>query len=633
MNTTPEHILKTYWGHEQFRPSQLDIINAVLKGNDTLAILPTGGGKSICFQVPAMAKEGLCLVISPLIALMEDQVNRLRENNMAAAALTSGMRLQDQHEILEAATNNELKFLYVSPERLQTKSFIATLQELPISLIAVDEAHCISQWGYDFRPAYLNIASVRESLVDIPVIALTASATGKVKQDIQERLLMRSPNVFMTSFNRKNLSYRAEKSDNKITKIVSWIKKTPGSGIVYCRTRKKTKEISDLLNGHQIISDFYHAGLDLETRKQKQEDWIKGQTSIMVCTNAFGMGIDKANVRIVLHADVPDCLENYYQEAGRAGRDGQPAKAILLYGEQELEELKALSDIKYPSIHTIRKVYHALGNYFQLPIGAGKGEFLNFNLEDFLKKFKLDLNEVVYSLQALKQEEIISYLEKTFSPSSVQFVSNRNRIESFEALNSELEPIIKALLRTYGGIFDGPVNINETQLAWILKRDIITIKEQLLALHQSGVIEYLPKNDKPQICYLQERIKSEELQINHENYLLRKKEYAGRINSMINYTKDDTCKSMLIGNYFGDTQIQACGTCDNCEEKILINTREKLIPDIINLILLLIKEEAKTIEYLQKAIEADEKSIVTAIAFLKDEDKISIQYGGKIGLK
>lgn len=630
---TPEHILKTYWGHDQFRPSQLDIINSILKGNDTLAILPTGGGKSICFQVPAMAKEGLCLVISPLIALMEDQVNRLRENNIAAAALTSGMRLQDQHEILEAATNNELKFLYVSPERLQTKSFIATLQELPISLIAVDEAHCISQWGYDFRPAYLNIASVRESLVDIPVIALTASATGKVKQDIQERLLMRSPNVFMTSFNRKNLSYRAEKSDDKITKIVSWIKKTPGSGIVYCRTRKRTKEISDLLNGHQIISDFYHAGLDQETRKQKQEDWIKGQTSIMVCTNAFGMGIDKANVRIVLHADVPDCLENYYQEAGRAGRDGQPAKAILFYREQELEELKALPDIKYPSIYTIRKVYHALGNYFQLPIGAGKGENLNFNLEDFIIKFKLDLNEVVYSLQALKQEEIISYLEKTFSPSSVQFVSNKNRIESFEALNSDLEPIIKALLRTYGGIFDGPVNINETQLAWILKRDIITIKEQLLALHQSDIIDYLPKNDKPQICYLQERIKSEELQINHENYLLRKKEYAGRINSMINYTKDDTCKSMLIGNYFGDTQIQACGICDNCEEKTLIKTRELLIPDIINLILLLIKEEAKTIECLKKAIEADEKSIVTAIAFLKDEGKISIHHGGKIGLK
>jgi ATP-dependent DNA helicase RecQ len=402
---------------------------------------------------------------------------------------------------------------------------------------------------------------------------------------------------------------------------------------VYCRTRKRTKEISDLLNGHQIISDFYHAGLDQETRKQKQEDWIKGQTNIMVCTNAFGMGIDKANVRIVIHADVPDCLENYYQEAGRAGRDGQPAKAILLYREQELEELKTLPDIKYPSIYTIRKVYHALGNYFQLPIGVGKGEFLNFNLDDFLNKFKLDLNEVVYSLQALKQEEIISYLEKTFSPSSVQFISNRNRIESFEELHSDLEPIIKALLRTYGGIFDGPVNINETQLAWILKRDIITIKEQLLALHQSGIIEFIPKNDKPQISYLQERIKSEELQINHENYLLRKKEYAGRINSMINYTQDVTCKSMLIGNYFGDTQIQACGICDNCEEKILIKTREKNIPDVINAILTLIKEESKTIEYLKQAINADEKSIVTAIAFLKDEDKVSIQHGSKIGLK
>ncbi|MEY3541525.1 MAG: hypothetical protein RLZZ204_337, partial [Bacteroidota bacterium] len=322
---TPHQILKTYWGHDQFRPAQLEIIQAILDGKDTLAILPTGGGKSICFQVPAMAQEGLCLVISPLIALMEDQVNRLKENGMPAAALVSGMRLQEQDEVLAAAENNELKFLYVSPERLQSKSFIASLHDLPISLIAVDEAHCISQWGYDFRPAYLNIATIREQLANVPLIALTASATSKVKKDIQEKLLMKSPSVFMTSFSRKNLSYRVEESADKISRIVYWIKQLNGSGIVYCRTRRRTKEISDLLNGHDLKSDFYHAGLDQETRKEKQQRWINGITPIMVCTNAFGMGIDKGDVRFVIHADVPDCLENYYQEAGRAGRDGKSA--------------------------------------------------------------------------------------------------------------------------------------------------------------------------------------------------------------------------------------------------------------------------------------------------------------------
>lgn len=480
---TPHQILKTYWGHDQFRPAQLEIIQSILEGKDTLAILPTGGGKSICFQVPAMAQDGLCLVISPLIALMEDQVNRLNENNMPAAALVSGMKLQQQEEILAAAENNELKFLYVSPERLQSRNFIKSLHELPISLIAVDESHCISQWGYDFRPAYLNISTIREQLNNVPVIALTASATGKVKEDIQEKLLMKSPSVFMTSFSRKNLSYCVEESADKISRIVYWIKKLNGSGIVYCRTRRRTKEISDLLNGYQLKSDFYHAGLDQDTRKEKQQRWIKGTTPIMVCTNAFGMGIDKGDVKFVIHADVPDCLENYYQEAGRAGRDGKQAHAILLYRKEELEELKALPDVKFPNLAKLRKVYHALGNYFQLPIGIGKGDCFPFHLEDFLPKFKLETNEVVHSLQALKQEEIISYLEKTFTPSSVQFISDRSRIEDFETKQGDLEPIIKALLRTYGGVFDGPVNINETQLAWILKRDIISIKEQLKVLN------------------------------------------------------------------------------------------------------------------------------------------------------
>ena len=490
---TPLDILQKYWGHQQFRKSQEEIIRSVLDGKDTLAILPTGGGKSVCFQVPAMAMEGMCLVISPLIALMEDQVNKLVENNMPAAALTSGMRNKDLFEILEAAANNELKFLYVSPERLQTKSFQERLIDLPISLIAVDEAHCISQWGYDFRPSYLNIATIREKLKNIPLIALTASATEKVKKDIQEKLLMKMPQVFMTSFERKNLSYTVEKSDDKINKIVAWILKCDGSGIVYCRTRRRTKEISDLLVGHQINSAFYHAGLDQDTRKEKQEDWINGKTKIIVCTNAFGMGIDKPDVRVVIHADVPDCLENYYQEAGRAGRDGNTAHAVLLYRDAELQDLRMLPDTKFPSMEVIRKVYHALGNYLQLPTGLGRGKYFDFVIEDFIEKFKLNLNEVIYSLQALKQEQIISYLEKTFTPSTVQFLSSRNRIEAFEEIHKELEPIIKSLLRTYGGIFDGPIQINETQLAWILKRDIISIRELLTTLHQSGIIDYIPR--------------------------------------------------------------------------------------------------------------------------------------------
>jgi ATP-dependent DNA helicase RecQ len=630
---TPQEILKKYWGHEQFRPAQLDIITSLLNGNDTLAILPTGGGKSICFQVPAMAKDGLCLVISPLIALMEDQVNRLTENNMPAAALISGMKLKEQEEIISAAENNELKFLYVSQERLQSKKFITALHYLPISLIAVDEAHCISQWGYDFRPAYLNIATIRENLDNVPVIALTASATGKVKQDIQDKLLMATPKVFMTSFNRKNFTYLVEKSPDKITKIISWIKQTKGSGIVYCRTRRRTKEISDVLNGNQIISDFYHAGLDQELRKVKQERWIDGSLPVMVCTNAFGMGIDKPDVRFVIHADVPDCLENYYQEAGRAGRDGQHAKAILLYRDEELDELKELPDQKFPDITIIRKVYHSLGNYFQLPVGSGKGISYSFNLEDFIQKFKLETNEVIYTLQALKQEEVIVYLEKSFLPSTVQFISDRKRIESFEQLHAQLEPIIKALLRTYGGIFDGPVNINETQMAWILKRDIISIKEQLSLLHIAGIIEYLPKNDKPQLTYLQDRVKTEDLHLNHENYLSRKKAYLQRIMNMLEYVHSTSCRSIYIGNYFEDASTDECGICDNCKEKQIAPQREILIEKIIATILPVLKEEPQKLEILLKITGADQKSLVKAINFLKDEQKIKVLQDGSIGLK
>jgi ATP-dependent DNA helicase RecQ len=444
---------------------------------------------------------------------------------------------------------------------------------------------------------------------------------------------MKMPQVFMTSFERKNLSYTVEKSDDKINKIVALILKSDGSGIVYCRTRRRTTEISDLLLGHQINSDFYHAGLDQDTRKEKQEDWIKGKTKIIVCTNAFGMGIDKPDVRVVIHADVPDCLENYYQEAGRAGRDGNTAHAVLLYRDAELQDLRILPDTKFPSMEVIRKVYHALGNYLQLPTGSGKGKYFDFVIEDFIEKFKLNLNEVVYSLQALKQEQIISYLEKTFTPSTVQFISSRNRIETFEEIHKELEPIIKTLLRTYGGIFDGPIQINETQLAWILKRDIISIRELLIILHQSGIIDYIPRNDNPQICYLQERIKTEELNIDHENYLLRKKEYLGRIQSMIDYTQSTQCRSVLIGTYFGDETIKSCGICNNCKKLDYQKNKSKIATENINKIVQLLKSGAKDIKTLSEALEQDESQILEVIHFLKNEGIICINQSGKLEIK
>jgi len=458
---TPQHILKKYWGHDTFRTLQESIINVILEGNDVLAILPTGGGKSICFQVPTMMKDGCCLVVTPLIALMEDQVQQLQKKDIAAAAITAGMSNQETELILRECIDGSLKFLYVSPERLETKMFLNVTSEMPISLIAVDEAHCVSQWGYDFRPAYLNIAKIRTHFRNAPIIALTASATEEVKNDIIEKLMMVKGRTFMSSFSRPNLAYAAEKCTDKTNRLIEVLKKVKGTGIVYCKSRKRTNEISDLIKNHGIESNFYHAGLDRDTRKLRQEEWINGTTKVMVCTNAFGMGIDKGDVRLVIHADMPDCLENYYQEAGRAGRDGKKSYALLLYNNQDIEELKKLPDIRFPTINTIRKVYQSLANYFQIPNSFGGEQYYDFDMDDFMQKFNLKANEVIYSLQALKNERIISYQEQVYKPSFAQFTSSRTDIEEFEINNPNSELVIKALLRTYSGIIDMPVRINE----------------------------------------------------------------------------------------------------------------------------------------------------------------------------
>ena len=629
LQRSPEQVLKEYWGHDAFRSTQREIIESILEGHDTLAILPTGGGKSICFQVPAMMMEGCCLVISPLIALMEDQVQRLQAMGIPAKAIMSGMTLQETEDVLEHCEKGNLKFLYVSPERLETRIFVEHIVDLPINLIAVDESHCISQWGYDFRPSYLQIAAIREPLRGVPLIALTASATGKVKEDILARLKMKSPRIFMNSFSRENLVYQSVLCDEKINGMLRLLHQFEGSGIIYCKTRRRTKEISDLIQQHGISSDFYHAGLDQETRKEKQAAWLHNAIRIMVCTNAFGMGIDKPDVRLVIHADVPDCLENYYQEAGRAGRDGLTAHAILLYRKDELENLRSLPDQKFPSLASIRKVYHALANHHQVPTGTGAGKCFDLDLEEFVSIFRLPIMEVVNSLQTLKQEQVIQYIDRLFTPTTVQFICNRYQLEEAEQLYPELEPLIKSLLRTYAGILDFPIRINEKQLAWKNQMNLEEINRKLTQLKKMGLIAFEPRKETPQVCYLQDRIKADELEIDHSAYGKRKANYTTRIEKMIEYATEKTCRSVMIGRYFGDEMISDCRKCDVCLERKHEETQEEITDRILSLL----KTEPRTYHELSKIINVPATILQQAIQLLQSEDKLTLNKEDQLALK
>jgi ATP-dependent DNA helicase RecQ len=577
MSNSPSNILKQYWGYDTFRPLQEEIINAILNGKDTLALLPTGGGKSICFQVPALAKEGLCLVVSPLIALMKDQVEQLRKKGITAFAIYSGMTRKEVMNTLKVATESNCKFLYVSPERLETNLFKEYLPSLGVSLIAVDEAHCISQWGYDFRPPYLRIAALRDELPRAPILALTASATREVQQDICEKLKFRQQEIFRQSFERPALSYSVFNVDVKINKIADILQKVEGSSIVYCKSRRRTREISDLLNMHGIRADFYHAGLLHEERNSKQGAWMKDEMRTIVSTNAFGMGIDKPNVRTVIHADAPDCLENYYQEAGRAGRDGKKAYAVLLYSEKELSALQLLPGIHFPSLQNIRIVYQSLMNYLQVASGTGEGNYYDFDITDFIKKFKLDSLLAVYVLKVLEQEELLAFNEQVFVPSKIAFTANKESLNDFEKSNPLLEPLIKTLLRTYGGIFDQPVAVHEKTISFLLRIDVTEVVSALKRLHGFGIVQYIPQKDSPQLYFIHNHIRAEDLQINQVNYRKRKEQYQKRIDVLLDYIKNDTfCRSQYIADYFGDENAKPCGICDNClwQKKISLSEEE-----------------------------------------------------------
>jgi len=558
-------ILQQYWGYSAFRPLQEEIITSIIEGHDTLALLPTGGGKSICYQVSALTKEGLCIVVSPLIALMKDQVEALHRKDIRAAAIYTGMPFPQVKDILQMAVNEQLKFLYVSPERLETNFFLEYLPGMNIQLIAVDEAHCISQWGYDFRPSYTKIAAFRQQLPGVPVLAVTASATPLVQDDICKQLQFRNHHIYKGSFLRPNVSFSVFEVESRINKVLQILKNVQGCAIVYCKSRKRTQEVAQLLQLQQITADYYHAGLTNDERSKRQEAWLRNETRVMVCTNAFGMGIDKPDVRVVIHHDMPDCLENYYQEAGRAGRDGQKAYAVLLFDAKDITELNGLSAIRFPSVEEVKQIYRCLVNYLQLPSGSGEGQWIEFDLQDFIKTFQLNSYTAIYALKTLEQEGWLSYAEQIFLPSRVVFTSSKRTLEEFEAQHPHLEPVIKGLLRTYGGIFDMECIISEKQLVTFIKADLDFIKQSLLQLHQYGILQYTPQKEKPQLQFLQSRVPVEQLFINPTKIANRKQQFETRVQQMIRYTTDNNhCRSKTIGLYFGDEQSTDCGVCDVC---------------------------------------------------------------------
>ncbi len=662
-------VLKQFWGFDSFRPLQEDIIHSVLSGKDTLALMPTGGGKSLCYQVPAMAKDGLCLVVSPLIALMKDQVANLRKKNITAYAIYSGMSRKEVINVLKVVTESNCKFLYVSPERLETALFKEYLPGMNIQLIAVDEAHCISQWGYDFRPPYLRIALLREELPGIPVLALTASATADVQKDICEKLTSpltggqslkvedsASPltplrgrggqtpkvedslygwKVFRQSFERPNLSYSVFRVESRINKIVEILHKVPGTGIIYCRSRKRTKEISELLQLQRISADYYHAGLTQEERTRKQENWIQNKTRVIVCTNAFGMGIDKPDVRSVIHVDVPDCLENYYQEAGRAGRDGRISYAVLLFDETDLDDLQASVEQRFPSLPEIRKVYQAVANYLQIPIHAGEGEYYDFNIADFLKKFNLQGHTTVYALKALEQDGWLSFNEQVFLPSVARFTTDKNYLYQYERSHPQHEPLIKTLLRAYEGIFDRTTFISEKQMVGLLKKNEEDIKKQLAALHLDGIIAYQPQKDSPQVLLLRSRAKAGDVSINMTAYNQRKERFQKRVKEIIRYVKEETdCRSRLIGIYFGDAAIRACGICDNCIRQKAAPLNKEEFEALHHRILNMIKYETlHTKDLLLKLSGVKKEKAWKVLELLQAENKIEMDANGWLKLK
>lgn len=611
---TPEQVLQHYWGYSSFRTPQRELIESILHNKDVVGILPTGAGKSVCFQVPTLLREGLCVVVTPLIALMQDQVAQLKQKEIPAIAIHSGLGHREIDILLDNCVYGNQKFLYVSPERLQTELFQVRFAKMNVNLIAVDEAHCISQWGYDFRPPYLKIADLRKIKPNVPIAALTASATRLVKEDIIQRLELREPSVFQISFARSNLSLVIRKTETKEKKLLEILTKVPGASIVYVRSRKATVSIDKLLKKNNIASTFYHAGLPHAQRQQHQEEWLKDRCRVMVATNAFGMGINKANVRTVIHLDLPESLESYYQEAGRAGRDGKRSFATVIFHEADAQSLQHKTEQAQPKLEYLKKIYQALANFFQLAIGSGQGESYDFDLEKFCQQFSFKSTAVYPALKKLEEVGLIQFNESFYRPSQLHFSIDKKKIYEFQVAHARFDPLLKMILRLYGGeIYTDFIPISENQLAVALRQSVGEIEIQLHQLHELQLLVYQPTKDAPQITLVLPRQDADRLPIDVPLLESRRQLHLKKAAAMIGYVEQSTkCRMQVIQEYFDEVTYTTCGVCDVCIRKKKKES-STLYNDYQQQIKYLLGPTALSVEELETQVAASDKELLMEV--------------------
>lgn len=626
-------ILKDYWGYDNFRGIQEDIIRSIGSGRDTLGLMPTGGGKSITFQVPAMAKDGLCIVITPLIALMKDQVRNLRDRGIKAIAIYSGMTREEIIIALENCIFGNYKFLYISPERLDTEIFRIKLRSMKVSLITVDESHCISQWGYDFRPAYLKISEIRNLLPGVPVLALTATATPEVVKDIQQRLAFKEENVFRMSFERKNLAYIVRRTESKQEELLHILKHVDGSAIVYAHNRKRTKEYSQLLNENGITATFYHAGLNNETKDQRQKSWVKGETRVMVATNAFGMGIDKPDVRLVVHVDIPDSPEAYFQEAGRGGRDGKKAYAVLLYARNDNATLKKRITDTFPEKDYIRTVYEHLNYYYQMAMGDGLGCTREFNIDEFCRNFKHFPIQVDSALKILTRAGYLEYTDEQDNNSRLMFTLTKEELYRIHETSPETEKLINIILRSYTGVFTEYAYINEETLSLRTGMTRQQVYDTLISLTRRRILHYIPGKKTPYIIYTRERQEADRLIFTKEVYEDRKESFIRRIEAMTEYAEtEDKCRSRMLLLYFGEKNEHNCGQCDVCLSSHSSGIKQGVFDEISRAIEETLKEKDMTTSALMEKLESYDKENVTKVLSYLLAEEIIHQKNGMLSL-